>query len=332
MKDAIYQMEQQSFSKYAVKSSETKGRAIYVEPCPLRTEFQRDRDRIIHSKAFRRLKHKTQVFLSPEGDHYRTRLTHTLEVSQIARTVARALRLNEDLVEAISLGHDLGHTPFGHEGEKVLSKILGRPFEHNEQSLRVVDKLENDGAGLNLTYEVRDGILQHKISGKPATLEGKIVSYADRIAYVNHDIDDGIRAGILKEEDLPRDVVNVLGNKKGDRINSLVQNLVKTSYDKPYVKLDDEYENALKTLRTFMFTTLYQDKEAKQEEKKADRLIEFLFEYFMSGVGKMPIFYEKIANEEGREIAVCDYVAGMSDRYAIKLFNELIVPKSWQVL
>ncbi|MDD7457606.1 MAG: deoxyguanosinetriphosphate triphosphohydrolase [Clostridia bacterium] len=332
MKDAIYQMEQQFFSKYAVKSSETKGRAIYVEPCPLRTEFQRDRDRIIHSKAFRRLKHKTQVFLSPEGDHYRTRLTHTLEVSQIARTVARALRLNEDLVEAISLGHDLGHTPFGHEGEKVLSKILGRPFEHNEQSLRVVDKLENDGAGLNLTYEVRDGILQHKISGKPATLEGKIVSYADRIAYVNHDIDDGIRAGILKEEDLPRDVVNVLGNKKGDRINSLVQNLVKTSYDKPYVKLDDEYENALKTLRTFMFTTLYQDKEAKQEEKKADRLIEFLFEYFMSGVGKMPIFYEKIANEEGREIAVCDYVAGMSDRYAIKLFNELIVPKSWQVL
>lgn len=332
MKDAIYQMEQQFFSKYAVKSSETKGRAIYVEPCPLRTEFQRDRDRIIHSKAFRRLKHKTQVFLSPEGDHYRTRLTHTLEVSQIARTVARALRLNEDLVEAISLGHDLGHTPFGHEGEKVLSKILGRPFEHNEQSLRVVDKLENDGAGLNLTYEVRDGILQHKISGKPATLEGKIFSYADRIAYVNHDIDDGIRAGILKEEDLPRDVVNVLGNKKGDRINSLVQNLVKTSYDKPYVKLDDEYENALKTLRTFMFTTLYQDKEAKQEEKKADRLIEFLFEYFMSGVGKMPIFYEKIANEEGREIAVCDYVAGMSDRYAIKLFNELIVPKSWQVL
>lgn len=332
MKDAIYQMEQQFFSKYAVKSSETKGRAIYVEPCPLRTEFQRDRDRIIHSKAFRRLKHKTQVFLSPEGDHYRTRLTHTLEVSQIARTVARALRLNEDLVEAISLGHDLGHTPFGHEGEKVLSKILGRPFEHNEQSLRVVDKLENDGAGLNLTYEVRDGILQHKISGKPITLEGKIVSYADRIAYVNHDIDDGIRAGILKEEDLPRDVVNVLGNKKGDRINSLVQNLVKTSYDKPYVKLDDEYENALKTLRTFMFTTLYQDKEAKQEEKKADRLIEFLFDYFMSGVGKMPIFYEKIANEEGREIAVCDYVAGMSDRYAIKLFNELIVPKSWQVL
>lgn len=332
MKDAIYQMEHQFFSKYAVKSSETKGRAIYVEPCPLRTEFQRDRDRIIHSKAFRRLKHKTQVFLSPEGDHYRTRLTHTLEVSQIARTVARALRLNEDLVEAISLGHDLGHTPFGHEGEKVLSKILGRPFEHNEQSLRVVDKLENDGAGLNLTYEVRDGILQHKISGKPATLEGKIVSYADRIAYVNHDIDDGIRAGILKEEDLPRDVVNVLGNKKGDRINSLVQNLVKTSYDKPYVKLDDEYENALKTLRTFMFTTLYQDKEAKQEEKKADRLIEFLFEYFMSGVGKMPIFYEKIAKEEGREIAVCDYVAGMSDRYAIKLFNELIVPKSWQVL
>ena len=332
MKDAIYQMEQQFFSKYAVKSSETKGRAIYVEPCPLRTEFQRDRDRIIHSKAFRRLKHKTQVFLSPEGDHYRTRLTHTLEVSQIARTVARALRLNEDLVEAISLGHDLGHTPFGHEGEKVLSKILGRPFEHNEQSLRVVDKLENDGAGLNLTYEVRDGILQHKISGKPITLEGKIVSYADRIAYVNHDIDDGIRAGILKEEDLPRDVVNVLGNKKGDRINSLVQNLVKTSYDKPYVKLDDEYENALKTLRTFMFTTLYQDKEAKQEEKKADRLIEFLFDYFKSGVGKMPIFYEKIANEEGREIAVCDYVAGMSDRYAIKLFNELIVPKSWQVL
>ncbi len=332
MKDAIFKMEEQFFSKYAVKSNETKGRAVYVEPCPLRTEFQRDRDRIIHSKAFRRLKHKTQVFLSPEGDHYRTRLTHTLEVSQIARTMARALKLNEDLVEAISLGHDLGHTPFGHEGEKVLSKILGRPFEHNEQSLRVVDKLEDDGKGLNLTYEVRDGILQHKISGKPSTLEGKIVSYADRIAYVNHDIDDGIRADLLREDDLPKEITSLLGGKKGDRINSLVINLVKTSYDKPYVKLDDEYENALKTLRTFMFSTLYQDKDAKQEEKKADRLIEFLFEYFMAEKGRMPIFYEQIAEKEGREIAVCDYVAGMSDRYAIKLFNELIVPKSWQVL
>ncbi len=332
MKDAIFKMEEQFFSKYAVKSNETKGRAVYVEPCPLRTEFQRDRDRIIHSKAFRRLKHKTQVFLSPEGDHYRTRLTHTLEVSQIARTMARALKLNEDLVEAISLGHDLGHTPFGHEGEKVLSKILGRPFEHNEQSLRVVDKLEDDGKGLNLTYEVRDGILQHKISGKPSTLEGKIVSYADRIAYINHDIDDGIRAGLLREDDLPKEITSLLGGKKGDRINSLVINLVKTSYDKPYVKLDDEYENALKTLRTFMFSTLYQDKDAKQEEKKADRLIEFLFEYFMAEKGRMPIFYEQIAEKEGREIAVCDYVAGMSDRYAIKLFNELIVPKSWQVL
>lgn len=332
MKDAIFKMEEQFFSKYAVKSNETKGRAVYVEPCPLRTEFQRDRDRIIHSKAFRRLKHKTQVFLSPEGDHYRTRLTHTLEVSQIARTMARALKLNEDLVEAISLGHDLGHTPFGHEGEKVLSKILGRPFEHNEQSLRVVDKLEDDGKGLNLTYEVRDGILQHKISGKPSTLEGKIVSYADRIAYVNHDIDDGIRAGLLREDDLPKEITSLLGGKKGDRINSLVINLVKTSYDKPYVKLDDEYENALKTLRTFMFSTLYQDKDAKQEEKKADRLIEFLFEYFMAEKGRMPIFYEQIAEKEGRETAVCDYVAGMSDRYAIKLFNELIVPKSWQVL
>ena len=332
MKDMIYRAEDMFLSPYAVKSKETKGRVFPIPECPLRTEFQRDRDRIIHCKAFRRLKHKTQVFLSPEGDHYRTRLTHTLEVSQIARTIARSIQLNEDLVEAISLGHDLGHTPFGHAGEKILTKLLGRPFEHNEQSLRVVEKLENDGEGLNLTYEVKDGILQHKISGKPATLEGKIVSYADRIAYVNHDIDDGIRAGILQEDDLPQDITELLGKTKGDRINSLVLNIVTNSFDKPFVALDTEYENALAALRKFMFETLYQDNEAKQEEKKADILLEFLFNYFVKNIGELPAYYIKIADEEGKEIAVSDYIAGMSDRYAIKIFNDIFVPKCWQVL
>ncbi len=324
--------EEEFLSQYAFKTKDTKGRLVELEPSPLRTEFQRDRDRIIHSKAFRRLKHKTQVFLSPEGDHYRTRLTHTLEVSQIARTIGRALRLNEDLIEAISLGHDLGHTPFGHEGEKVLSRIIGRPFEHNEQSLRVVEKLENNGEGLNLTYEVKDGILNHKISGNPSTLEGKVVSYADRIAYINHDIDDGIRAGLLSESDLPLDATNILGHKKGDRINTLVNSLVKNSYDKPFVKLDKDCEDSLMLLRKFMFCTLYQDADAKQEEKKADILLEFLFNYFYENVHRMPEFYQNITDKEGVEIAVCDYIAGMSDRYAIKVFNDIFVPKSWQVL
>lgn len=332
MKDTVYQIEKQFLSPYAVKSNETKGRLIPIEECPLRTDFQRDRDRIIHSKSFRRLKHKTQVFLSPEGDHYRTRLTHTLEVSQIARTIGRAILLNEDLIEAISLGHDLGHTPFGHAGEKVLSRIIGRPFQHNEQSLRVVEKLENDGQGLNLTYEVKDGILQHKISGKPTTLEGKVVSYADRIAYVNHDIDDGIRAGLLKETDLPKQAVELLGVNKGERINSLILNLVKNSYNQPFVKLGEEYEDALRVLRDFMFETLYQDKEAKLEEKKADILLEFLYNYFMENTSVLPDIYVKIAETEGKQTAVCDYIAGMSDRYAIKKFNEIFVPKSWQVL
>ena len=326
------QFEEEFLSQYAVKTKDTKGRVIPVEKSQFRSEFQRDRDRIIHCKSFRRLKHKTQVFLSPEGDHYRTRLTHTLEVSQIARTVGRALHLNEDLIEAISLGHDLGHTPFGHEGEKILSKINGRPFNHNEQSLRVVEKLENDGLGLNLTYEVKDGILNHKISGNPQTLEGKVVSYADRIAYINHDIDDGIRAGILEESDLPLDATNVLGHMKDDRINTLVTSLVENSFNKPFVKLDAEKEEALTMLRNFMFQTLYQDKSAKQEEKKADRVIEFLFNYFINDVAKLPTFYQTIASSEGAEVAVCDYIAGMSDRYAIKIFNDVFVPKSWQVL
>ena len=324
--------EEEFLSPYAFKTLETQGRVKPLEESPFRTEFQRDRDRIIHCKAFRRIKHKTQVFLSPEGDHYRTRLTHTLEVSQIARTIGRALRLNEDLIEAISLGHDLGHTPFGHEGEKVLTRIIGRPFEHNEQSLRVVEKLENNGEGLNLTFEVKDGILNHKISGNPCTLEGKVVSYADRIAYINHDIDDGIRAGLLSESDLPLDATNVLGHTKGDRINTLVTSLVDNSFNQPFVRLDDDSENALMLLRKFMFCTLYQDADAKQEEKKADILIEFLFNYFYENTNKMPEFYQNIAEEESKEIAVCDYIAGMSDRYAIKVFNDLFVPKSWQVL
>ena len=240
-------------SKYACKSKDTRGRVAPLAPCPMRTEFVRDRDRIIHSKAFRRLKHKTQVFISPEGDHYRTRLTHTLEVAQIARSVARALRLNEDLTEAIALGHDLGHTPFGHAGERVLDGLIEGGFRHNEQSLRVVELLENDGKGLNLTYEVRDGILNHKFDGTPCTLEGEVVKFADRCAYINHDIEDAISAGILTADDLPRDCVAVLGDTKSGRINAMITDLVETSYDRPYVKQSDEFREATLKLHSFMF-------------------------------------------------------------------------------
>lgn len=326
VKDIIYEIEDKYLSPYAFKSRDTAGRRVFVEECKIRTEFQRDRDRIIHSKAFRRLKHKTQVFLSPEGDHYRTRLTHTLEVSSIARTVGRAVRLNEDLIEAIAMGHDLGHTPFGHAGERTLSALTGGAFSHNEQSVRVCEVLEK----LNLTSEVLDGIREHRINGKPKTLEGRVVCYADRIAYVNHDIDDGIRAGLISEDNLPEECVSVLGRTHRDRINNLVYNLVENSAGKPYITLSAEFEKALDGLRRYMFEHLYTKSEAKTEEVKAKRLIESLFAYFVNSPDELPGLYKNMLKDYDVKTVVCDYIAAMSDRYAVKVFSDIFIPKGWQ--
>lgn len=326
VKDVIYEIEDKYLSPYAFKSRDTAGRRVFVEECKIRTEFQRDRDRIIHSKAFRRLKHKTQVFLSPEGDHYRTRLTHTLEVSSIARTVGRAVRLNEDLIEAIAMGHDLGHTPFGHAGERTLSALTGGAFSHNEQSVRVCEVLEK----LNLTSEVLDGIREHRINGKPKTLEGRVVCYADRIAYVNHDIDDGIRAGLISEDNLPEECVSVLGRTHRDRINNLVYNLVENSAGKPYITLSAEFEKALDGLRRYMFEHLYTKSEAKTEEVKAKRLIESLFAYFVNSPDELPGLYKNMLKDYDVKTVVCDYIAAMSDRYAVKVFSDIFIPKGWQ--
>ena len=327
----IYEFEDRYFSEFACFSNDSLGRQRYTEPSLLRTEFQRDRDRIIHSKAFRRLKHKTQVFLSPKGDHYRTRLTHTLEVMQVARTAARCLRLNEDLTEAIAFGHDLGHTPFGHSGEAVLNKLNPDGFSHNVHSLRVVDFLENDGIGLNLTSEVRDGILHHKKNGTPRTLEGKIVSYADRIAYMNHDIEDAIAGGILLESDIPTDITFVLGHSKAERINSLVTDLVKNSYDKNLVSLSSEFELLAGALRTFMFENVYHNPSAKTEECKANKMIELLYDYYKNNICKLPQFYQSLIKTWGIDNAVTDYIASMTDPFAVRTFEELFVPNSWNL-
>lgn len=325
------QREHEMYRSCASFSDKSKGRDRTEGKCDIRTDYQRDRDRIIHSKSFRRLKHKTQVFLAPGGDHYRTRLTHTLEVSQIARTIARALRLNEDLTEAISLGHDLGHTPYGHAGERALSKYTKKPFLHNEQSLRVVEKLEKDGRGLNLTWEVRDGILNHKTSGKPSTLEGHIVRISDKIAYVNHDIDDGIRAEILTESSLPSECTDLLGHNTRDRINNLIHAIVTFSTDKNIIALPEDYENALISLRKFMFRDLYTNSIAKSEEQKAEKVIEMLFNEYMENIGRLPDEYiNYISKGEEKETVVCDYIAGMTDNYAVEMAKELFVPKSWQ--
>ncbi len=321
--------EEKILSPFAVLSKNTKGREKPMEPCDVRTEFQRDRDRIIHSKSFRRLMHKTQVFLAPEGDHYRTRLTHTLEVSQIARTIARALCLNEDLTEAIALGHDLGHTPFGHSGEDVLDHIRKDGFRHYEQSLRVVDLLEN-GTGLNLTYEVRDGILNHAGSNEAKTLEGKIIKLADRIAYINHDIDDAVRGGIISFEQIPKECRRVLGKTHGERIQTLILNIIENSMDSPEIKMSDEVEEAMIALRSFMFDNVYTNSVAKAEEEKAKNIIKTLYETFIaepeillkSGLASKPF-----ENEQD----VCDYVAGMTDNYAIYIFKTLFLPEGWQV-
>lgn len=329
IREELEKMEDATLSPYAARSSKTKGRLRPTESCEIRTEFQRDRDKILHCKSFRRLKHKTQVFISPEGDHYRTRLTHTLEVSQIARTIARALWLNEDLTEAISLGHDLGHTPFGHTGERLLNKITTIGFKHNVHSLRVVDILEG-GKGLNLTWEVRDGILNHTKSGKPTTLEGQILSLSDRIAYINHDIDDAIRAKIISEDDLPKDCTDILGHSHKVRIDTMVKDIIHNSEAKDKVTMSQEVGQATERLRDFMFQRVYIDSFAKSEEIKAMYILEQLYNYFMKSPNLLPMEYHKQVPLYGEEQAVSDYIAGMTDRYAMRIFHELFMPSSWK--
>lgn len=326
MNDRIFLKEEYFLSPYASKSRQSKGRQKHEEPCPLRTDFQRDRDRIIYSKAFRRLKNKTQVYFSPEGDHYRTRLTHTLDVAQVARSICRDLDLNEDLAEAIALGHDLGHTPFGHAGERCLRKLNPQGFEHNEQSLRVVDFLENDGAGLNLTFEVRDGILNHKKSGNPCTLEGQAVSLADRIAYLNHDIDDAIRAGSITLADLPEKDVAVLGRTPSERINKMITSIYSCSAGQNFVKMDEETLKSTESLRNFMFEKVYLTSAAKAEEERAMNMISAMYDYFKNHPKKMPAFFASVAETEGADRAVCDYISSMTDRYAVAVFEEIFVP------
>lgn len=325
VREQTEKIERETLSPYATLSENTRGRKKPRQLCDIRTEFQCDRDKIIHSKSFRRLKHKTQVFITPEGDHYRTRLTHTLEVAQIGRTIVRGLRLNEDLFEAMALGHDLGHTPFGHSGESALNALCENGFRHNEQSLRVCEKLEN----LNLTNEVLDGILNHTGEGKASTLEGVILKYADRIAYINHDIDDALRASIISESDLPESVMEKLGKTHSERINTLVCDIIYSSMNKNAVLMTPEIEEAMQTLRTFMFNNVYIGSTAKDEESKVFGIIEALYEYYMNRPEKMPLQMQEIAENEGSERAVCDYIAGMSDRFAIYTFTNLYVPRSW---
>ncbi len=325
----LEKLERSLLSEYAAKSADTQGRDKPLESCVLRTEYQRDRDRIIHCKSFRRLKYKTQVFLSPEGDHYRTRLTHTLEVSQIARTISRALCLNEDLTEAIALGHDLGHTPFGHIGEAVLDSVLPGGFRHNVQSVRVVEKLEHDGEGLNLTKEVRDGILNHTKDGNPCTLEGKVVSYADRIAYINHDIDDAIRAGVLSAAVLPKDCLKVLGDSHGNRINNMILDIVHESDGKGYVRMSPVFEEYMAKLRGFMFENVYTNPTAKSEEGKTKGLLEELYRHFLANVSSLPPEFVKYIDTDGREVVTADYIACMTDRFAINTYQSIFIPKSW---
>ena len=329
IRENIEKNEKLILSPMATLSSDSKGRKEPQEKCNLRTEFQRDRDRIIHSKAFRRLKHKTQVFLSPESDHYRTRLTHTLEVSQIARTVARALRLNEDLTEAIALGHDLGHTPFGHAGERAINDLASFGFYHYEQSVRVCEKLEKNGKGLNLTFEVIDGILHHTRDDWASTPEGKIVRYSDRIAYINHDIDDAVRAGVISAEEIPKEITAFLGKTKSQRINTLVCSLVENS--KEDIIMDSETEKYYNLLHKFLFEAVYKNPVAKSEETKVLGITEGLFNYFMKNPEKMTPEYTLICENEGKERAVADYIAGMTDHYAITVYSDIYIPKFWKI-
>lgn len=327
------QFEIANLSPYAGYSCQSMGRDRPEPQCDIRTVYQRDRDRILHSKAFRRMKHKTQVFLAPRGDHYRTRLTHTLEVSQISRTIARALKLNEDLTEAIALGHDLGHTPFGHAGEAVLNTICPQGFKHYRQSVRVVELLEKDGRGLNLTKEVRDGIYNHSTSKMPATLEGQIVRLSDKIAYINHDIDDAIRGQIIREDEIPETFTSVLGHNSRMRLNTLIHDLIKSSYETDKIIMSPNVQDAMIGLRHYMFERVYTNPKAKGEEAKAQNLLQVLYEYYLDNINKMPAEFIYLIEErqEPKARVVCDYIAGMTDQYAIATYEELYVPKSWKV-
>lgn len=324
--------EREHFSPYAAFSDSSMGRDVREPECDIRTIYQRDKDRILHCKSFRRLKHKTQVFLSPEGDHYRTRLTHTLEVAQIGRTIARALRLNEDLTEAIALGHDLGHTPFGHAGERVLNEICPFGFRHYEQSIRVVEFLEKDGKGLNLTKEVRDGIVNHRTSGHPSTMEGKIIRVSDKMAYINHDIDDAIRGGILSEDDLPGELTAILGNSTKERLNTLIHDVINESMDKPDILMSDDVGYAMTSLRQFMFDSVYTNPMAKSEEVKARKMLKEMYWYFCEHFDEIPAAFRTIEEQhnESKERVVCDYIAGMSDQFAINIFKKIFIPVSWK--
>jgi len=332
IREQVEMREKEYLSPYASLSMNSIGRDIEEEQCDIRPVYQRDRDRILHSKSFRRLKDKTQVFLTPEGDHYRTRLTHTLEVSQNARTIAKALCMNEDLVEAIALGHDLGHTPFGHAGERALDRICPLGFSHNEQSVRLVEILEKGGRGLNLTYEVRDGIRNHKTATKPCTLEGEIVRLSDKIAYIHHDMDDAIRGKILEEKDIPKELRNTLGKTTTERLDRLIHDIITSSEEQNDIKMSVEIGQAFTDLRQFMFQNVYQNPKAKGEESKAERLVESLYEYYLCHLELLPKELTRLIEEqdERHERVVCDYVSAMSDRFAIGKFSEIYLPDSWK--
>jgi len=333
IRQKLEKREHEILSPFAAFSDQSLGRDVYETPCDIRPIYQQDRDRILHSKSFRRLKHKTQVFLAPEGDHYRTRLTHTLEVSQIARTIAKALLLNEELTEAIALGHDLGHTPFGHAGERALNRICPIGFEHHLQSIRVVEILEKHGKGLNLSKEVRDGIEQHQTQGNPATLEGKIVRFCDKIAYINHDIDDAIRGQIIKEEEIPKEYTDILGRNLGARLDTLVHDIVTNSENCNDIIMSPNIEAEMQKLREYMFQSVYTNKKAKAQEEQAERLLELLFHYYEQHLEKLPEEYclRMDQMKEPSYLVVCDYIAGMTDRYAVTKFKELMIPSAWSV-
>ena len=333
IREELEQREHSILRPEASFSDASKGRDIPEDQCDLRPVYQRDRDRILHSKSFRRLKGKTQVFLAPKGDHYRNRLTHTLEVSQNARTVAKALQLNEDLTEAIALGHDLGHTPFGHAGERELNEIVPGGFRHQEQSIRVVEKLEKSGRGLNLTVEVRDGILNHSLAGNPSTLEGQIVRICDKIAYLNSDIDDAIRGGVISDDDIPEKFKKALGYSLRERLNTLIHDLIKTSEESKKIKLSDDMFETLMELRKYMFENVYVNSIAKTEEGKAQALVRRLFEYYVSNTDKLPAEYVAMIENgaDEKERVVCDFIAGMTDNYAVKTYTELAIPQMWSV-
>lgn len=331
VRQRIEEHERQHLAPYASLAVNSLGRQESIAPCDLRTDFQRDRDRILHCKSFRRLKHKTQCFIAPEGDHFRTRLTHTLEVSQIARTISRALGLNEDLCEAIAMGHDLGHTPFGHMGERILGAVNPNGFGHEEQSVRVVQHLEHGGQGLNLTAEVLDGILNHKKDGNPSTLEGRVVSLSDRIAYINHDIDDAIRAGVLMASELPKELTDILGSSHGERIDTMIKDIVTHCQGQPLVEMSSEVGEAMDALRTFMFKNVYLRQSVADEETKASRMLESVYRFYVNNEELLPLEFQPATTGEDIHRAVTDYVAGMTDRYAVNCFVELYIPKSQSV-